>query len=126
MIPLSPASESALLTPAAARVLKTLQTYAEAFPGGMTGALTHCRSEILAEQSRLREASASGRWHDAARAAHNLGSIGAMTGLPVLHTTARAAETALRAADTPSIPPALEATRLSVETACRTLSGLIG
>lgn len=113
-------------TPAAARVLKALQTYAIAFPGGMSGALNHCRDEILSEQRLLREASAAGRWHDAARAAHNLGSLGAMTGLPVLHTTARAAESALRASDTSSIPPALEATWLSVESARATLTGLIG
>lgn len=112
--------------PEALRVLRAMHTYSAVFPGGTTGALRHCRDEIIAEQRNLREAVEREQWRDAARAAHNLGSLGAMTGLAALHDDARAAEAALRGADTRTIFPMLEATRQSVETAGRTLSALIG
>jgi CheY-like chemotaxis protein len=108
--------------PDAGRIEQALGPYADVFPGGLSGAFKHCLEELIAEQDRLCAAAAEHCWPDAARAAHNLGAIGAMAGIPELHVAARAAENVLRTADQTAIPPAIEHTKLMVERACRALN----
>ena len=109
-------------TPAAHRIQQTLGVYAAAFPGGLSGALQCCREELTAEHERLRTAATEQRWADAARAAHNLGSLGSMVGIPELHLVARAAENALHAADEQAIQPALAHTNLVIDRTCLALN----
>lgn len=105
----------------AARVRRSLMRHTAAFTGGLAEAARKCRDELEAEHGRLRDAVANARRAEAARAAHNIGSIGAMTGLPALKESAVAANAALRSVDRPESAAALAALEKAVAEAARDL-----
>lgn len=75
----------------AARIRRALARCGNTLGGGIAATARACRNELDAEHARLLEASRLNRRAEAARAAHNLVSLGGLAGLPALR--AAAAET---------------------------------
>lgn len=113
---------SSISTATVARIRETLGSYARQFPGGMPEALRHCREEFVSEHRLLRTAASAALWTEAARAAHNLGALAAIIGLPEIKQVAHTAEDALRRADQAEIAPALAEIDAFVERVCLALS----
>ncbi|MET0261885.1 MAG: response regulator [Rariglobus sp.] len=103
------------------RIREQLTIFSLEFPGGMPEALRFCQSEILAEQTRIHAAAAAMLWTDAARAAHNLGSLFAIVGLPEFHQAMRPCETSLRGEPGASIKDVLGQIDIFVASVCAAL-----
>lgn len=99
-----------------------LATLAAHFPGGMAEARRHCRKEFTLERHRLRTAIADAQWSNAARAAHNIGALAAIVGVTDLSAAAKAVETALRQANTSTLPRVSAELDALVDRLCEDLS----
>ena len=99
--------ENMELRDSSTRLHQHLEVLAATRPDGMAGAIEFCRVELSAEYHRMLAAVAASHWANAARAAHNLGSIGALVDIPELHSTARVAEAAFRGGDVSLLPALL-------------------
>jgi two-component system, cell cycle response regulator DivK len=112
--------------PPPSRLHQNLAVLASSRAGDMAETLRYCRAELTSELDRLRTAITASQWTDAARAAHNLGSMGALIDMPDLHRTARATEAVLRGGDSLRLPALLAETEQALAEALRTLSDLTG
>ena len=92
----------------------------------MAGAILFCRTELSAEYQRMLAAVAGTRWPDAARAAHNLGSISALVDIEDLHVASRAVEAELRGGDSPRLPALLADTERAFNHALQLLNAPTG
>lgn len=104
------------------RIHQHLGVLASMRPDGMAGAIAFCRTELSAEYQRMLAAVADTRWPDAARAAHNLGSISALVDIEALHAASRAVEAELRGGDSPRLPALLADTERAFNDALQLLN----
>ena len=92
------------------------------FPSITRELIPQWRSAFLAEHRQLGLSASASLWPDAARAAHNLGALAAIIGLPDIREATRRCEIVLRAGDPTLIPPVLGEMDVLVSQACAALS----